>query len=78
MACHFGGDQVENSLRASLIRAVKGLRIQAKRNKSKGYKKPELIVAALSFPFLSSCLCRKVHERRSMAGLTPRSVGIGR
>lgn len=40
--------------------------------------KTELIVAALSFPFLPFCLCAAEHEHCSPAALTPRSVGIGR
>lgn len=76
MGCHFGGDQVENSLRAALIRAVKDLCV-GKQNKSKGDKKTELIATALSVSFLSFCLCQKVPKYLSTVGVTPRSVGIG-
>lgn len=38
MSCHFGGDQVENNLRAALIQAVKDLFVR-KENKSEDNKK---------------------------------------
>lgn len=56
MGCHFGGDQVENSLRAALIQAVKDLCVRKRRqNKSKDDKKTELTAVYVSF--LSFCLC---------------------